>query len=315
MMTHDKRSRSDRFYAMLKNVFFILLIVQFLPGMFSGLRSTLEDALSDKVHVGYLAINGEITDPSFYIKKIDEFAKASDIKGLMLRVNSPGGYSGACQVVFNELKKFKEKKPIVSVIENVGASGAYYIVAVSNTIIASPLSLVGSIGVFMELPNVKDLFASWKVQYHYVQSGTYKTVGSAVKDLSASEHAYLQQLSDSQYDQFVNDIAQSRGLESKDHKKWADGKLFTGNQALDLKLIDKLGSFSDARDEMKQLLETEEEIKFVQPKKMTGLMKFIGAEEDFGQNSVSLADSVATFLSAVYHKFVIKQSGVQSQLI
>ena len=315
MMMHNKRSRSDRFYSILKNVFFLLLILQFLPVVFSGLRSTLEDTLSGKVHVGYLTINGEIKDAAFYIKKIDDFAKASDIKGLMLRINSPGGYSGACQVVFNELKKFKEKKPIVAVIENIGASGAYYIAAVSNSIIASPLSLVGSIGVFMELPNVKDLLASWKVQYRYVQSGTYKTVGSAVKDLTSSEQAYLQQLSDNQYDQFVQDIAQVRQLDSKNHTQWADGKVFTGNQALALKLIDRVGSFSDAREEMQRILETEEELKFVQPKKAPGFMRLFGAEEDFGQESMSMSDRVATFLSAVYQKFVTQQSSIQPQLI
>jgi protease-4 len=313
-MENNKRSRSDQFFVILKNIFFIVLILQFVPMIFSGLRSTLEDALSPKKHVGYLTINGPITDSSFYIKKIDEFAKASDIKGLLLRINSPGGYSGTCQVIFNELLKFKEQKPIVALIENVGASGAYYLAASANVIIASPLSLVGSIGVFMELPNVKDLLATWKVKYRYIQSGTYKTVGSAVQEPSAAELAYLQQLSDSQYDQFVQDIAKSRGLEGTDNKTWADGKVFTGKQAFDLKLVDKLGSFSDARDEMKRLLETDEDIKFVHPKKATALMRLIGGEEDFGQDSVSLSDSVATFMSAVYQKFSMQQSTLQPQL-
>lgn len=298
----NKQSRSDRFYSVIKNIFFIVLILQFLPSLFTGLRSTLEDALSGKVHVGYLSINGPITDTSFYIKKIDEFAKESDIQGLILRINSPGGYSGTCQVIFNELKKFREQKPIVAVIENVGASGGYYLASAANTIIASPLSLVGSIGVFMELPNVKDLLNSWKVQYTYVQSGQYKTVGSAVKDLTAGDQAYLQQLSDNQYDQFVTDIAQIRELDKKDHKKWANGQIFTGNQAIPLKLVDKLGSFSDARDEMKNLLETDQELRLIHPKKASGIMKLLGGDEDFGQDSVSLADSVATFLTAVYNK-------------
>lgn len=314
-MENNKRSRSDQFFAILKNIFFIVLILQFVPMLFSGLRSTLEDSLSPKKHVGYLTINGPITDSAFYIKKIDEFAKASDIKGLLLRINSPGGYSGTCQVIFNELLKFKEQKPIVALIENAGASGAYYLAASANTIIASPLSLVGSIGVFMELPNVKDLLSSWKVKYHYVQSGTYKTVGSAVQELSAAELGYLQQLSDSQYDQFVQDIAQNRNLDGKDHKIWADGKVFTGKQAYDLRLVDKLGSFSDARDEIKKLVHTEEDIKFVHPKKATAFMQLFGGEEDFGQDSVSLADSVSTFLSAVYQKFLMQQATLQPQLI
>jgi protease-4 len=303
--SNEKPSKGASFSTIIKNIFFVILILQFAPLIFSGFKSTFEDMFTPKAHVGYLNINGFIGDSTHYIKCIDEFSKNPDIKALLLRVNSPGGYSGSSQVVFNELKKFKKDKPIIAFIENTGASGAYYIAMAANSIIASPISLVGSIGVFMELPNVKELLASWKINYRYVQSGTYKTTGSMVKDVKPEELAYLQELSDDQYRQFVKDVAESRKLDAKNHKLWADGKAFTGNQALKLKLVDKLGSFSDALDEVKRMCSIKEEIKLIQPKKPSGFMRLFGGDDEMGQDSMSLsfADKTACFLSNVWNKF------------
>src|SRR3989304_2559274 len=141
-MEHQtKKTRSENFFAVIKNLFWLLLVIQFAPMVFSGLKTTLEDIFFPKTHIGYLAINGFIGESNYYIKTIEDFAKAPEIKGLILRINSPGGYSGSCQVIFNELKKFRTKKPIVAFIENAGASGAYYIAMTANTVIASPISL------------------------------------------------------------------------------------------------------------------------------------------------------------------------------
>src|SRR3972149_3612260 len=156
-MEQQKKSGSEKFFALIKNLFWLMLVLQFAPMIFTGLKTTIEDAFFPKAHIGYLPINGFIGESNYYIKCIEAFSKAPEIKGLILRINSPGGYSGSCQVIFNELKKFRTKKPIVAFIENAGASGAYYIAMTANTVIASPISLVGSIGVFMELPNVKEL--------------------------------------------------------------------------------------------------------------------------------------------------------------
>lgn len=304
--SNEKHSKRLSFSTIIKNIFFIILILQFAPMIFSGLKSTFEDTFSPKAHVGYLTINGFIGDSTYYIKQIDEFSKNPDIKALLLRINSPGGYSGSSQVVFSELKKFKKNKPIVAFIENTGASGAYYIAMAADSIIASPISLVGSIGVFMELPNVKELLTSWKINYRYVQSGTYKTTGSMVKDVNAQELAYLQELSDDQYKQFVHDVAESRKLDAKNHTAWADGKAFTGNQALKLKLVDKLGSFSDALDEVKRIAKIQEEIKLIQPKKASTFARLLG-DDELGQE-MSMADHTACFLSNVWNKFSTLQA-------
>jgi len=309
MSTTEKRSKSDSFFAIIKNLFFVLLILQFLPPMLSSLKTAAEDALYPKAHVGLLNVSGEIIDPSFYIKKLEEFEKDDDIKALLLRINSPGGYPGSSQAFFIELKKFRAKKPVVVLVENICASGAYYIAVGANSIIATPSALIGSIGVFMGLPNIKHFMEVWKVYHTYVQSGTYKTVGSMVKDLTADELKYLQVLSDDNYHQFVKDVAEQRKISATDFKPWADGKVFTGNQALKLKLIDKIGSYHDAIAEIKTLAKITEEVRLIHPKRQSNIMRLFTGEEDFGvEPSSSMADSVARFASTVYNKFLVYQA-------
>jgi protease-4 len=317
-MEHEqKRSKSETFFTYIKNLFIILLFLQFAPPIISSIKSTLVDTIAPKTHVGYLTINGTITDAAFYVKKIDDMAKDTEIKALFLRINSPGGHAGSSQAIFNELKKFRAKKPVVALIENLGASAAYYIAAASNTIIASPVAMVGCIGVLMELPNIKDLLLSWKVHFRYVQSGTYKTTGSMVKDLTKDELDYLQRMSDDNYYQFIKDVAECRNLSVKDHKRWADGQVFTGNQGLKLKLIDKLGSYNDAITELKRLTKVPatDEIRLVPAKRPSGLARLFGSEDDdMGGDQMSAATQVAGFMGAVYHAFMMQQAtqGVQA---
>ena len=306
-MEHERKTSAlGNVLGIIKNIFWILLFLQFAPLFLGNIKSTFVDIMSPKVHVGYLTIKGEITDTSFYVKKIDEFAKDDEIQALFLRIDSPGGYSGSSQIIAHELKRFRKSKPVVALIENVGASGAYQIAAAANKIIASPQSLVGSIGTIMQVPNVKELLASWKGRFYQVQSGSYKTAGSPVGDMSDQDLAYLQSLADDHYDLFVKDIAEGRGLDAADHKKWADGKAFTGRQALELKLIDKLGSFNDALDELKEVAHIEDEIKLIAAKKPQGIMQWLSGGDDAGGESQSFTDLIASHVGLALAKNLVQ---------
>jgi len=297
---------------LLKTLFFVFLIIQFVPAIFVSTKHLLEEAMVPKVHVGLINVNGLIHDASFYTKRIDAFLKDEEVKGLILRINSPGGYSGCCEAVYNELKRFGKKKPIVAVIENVGASGAYHLAAAAHTIIASPLSIVGSIGVFMELTNIRQLLESWHVHFSYVQSGKYKTVGSMNKDLSPEEQAYLQRLADDQYNCFVRTIAEARKLNPADSATWADGQSFTGRQALQLKLIDKLGSISDGIEEVKSLAALDHDVKLVRIPKSSGLLRqLIASGDEEGGEGLDVAASVASFAHDVTSKWVAQATTCQ----
>jgi protease-4 len=295
----------------LKNVFIVLVMIQFVPGIIQNTKHLLTDATGAvKEKVGLLVVKGMISDATFYTKRIEAFLKDDEIKGLILRIDSPGGIAGCCDSIFNELKYFRAKKPIVALIENVGASGSYYLAAASNTIIASQASIIGSIGVFMQLTNVRQLLESWHVTHSFIESGKYKTVGSMVNDLTPEGRAYLQKLSDGQYQTFVNTMADARGLKATEHTLWADGQVFTGQQALELKLIDKLGSITDAIEEIKRLANITTDVKVVQVKKNTGLLRKLlaGGDDDSDTTVNSAAATVASFAQQVTEQFIAQQA-------
>jgi len=274
-----------------------------------NIKKYIQEAITPRTQVGYLTIRGLMEDSSFHVKKIHKFLKDPNIKALFLKISSPGGLPGTSQALFNELNKFKKEKPVVALIENVCASAAYYAACASNHVICAPSALVGSIGVFLTLPNIKELLEGWKIKFDFVQTGKFKTAGSPLRDSTPEELLYLQKISDDTYNQFIKDVAQSRNLDLQKHKVWADGKVFTGNQALKLNLIDQLGSRQDAIDTIKKLANIETEIKFVKPKQPSGLMRLFGTTDDENSEGPEFSSHIATFLSNVWSKFVARQVG------
>lgn len=309
-MKSTSREKADTFFYYIKNIFIVLIFLSFAPTIISGIKTAIIDAVNPKTNVGYLKLNGALNDSSYYLKKIEAFSKDESIKGLIIKINSPGGMPGSAQAIFTELKKFKQKKPVITVVENMCASAAYYVAAGSTKIIANPSSLVGSVGVLLELPNIKELLNSWKIKFNYVQSGKFKTAGSPLKDTSTDEITYLQKLADNTYAQFIKDVAESRNLSTSDFAKWADGKIFTGTQALELKLIDQIGTLQDGINEMKKLAKIETEVNLIQPKKISTFLKMLGSSEDdeFGIETCSMAEEVGTFASTAYSTFIKQQT-------
>jgi len=305
------RKRRTSFTDYLKNFFFILLILQFAPSVISNLRTTVQELVVPKAKVGYMRIGGVIMDSAPYNKRLKEFADRDDIKALLIRMESPGGTPASSQSVYQELKKFAKKKPVIVLVENLCASGAYYIASAANKIIANPSSLVGSIGVLLRIPTLNKLIERWDVKMNYITSGKYKVMARPFKELADFEREHLQALSDDTYNQFVSDVAESSGLDKAQATTWADGKIFSGNQALKLKMIDSIGTFSDAEDELKKILKLkdDEEIKFISLKKRpSGLMRLLMGDEDYASNDVC-SSHVATFIGSVYSKVINQVSG------
>ena len=300
------------FSTILKNIFWIILIMQFAPTVLRNIQKSIKDAMEPKSHVALINIKGVISSSDFYTKNIRKYLKDENIHALLLKIESPGGVPGSAQAIFNELKTFKEKKPVVAMIENIGTSAAYYISAASDHIIANPSSLVGSIGVWLNLPpNIKGLADRWDIKFRNIKSGKYKTIASPFKDDSPDELAQLQSVSDDSYNQFVKDIAESRNLSLKNKTEWADGKLLTGNQALKLKLIDQLGSVKDAIAKIKELTSIEHEIKFIRPKQPSKFMQLFTQEDDYNSEESQLSISCSDFVSTVIDKVIVKQSAGQ----
>ncbi|MCH7689109.1 MAG: S49 family peptidase, partial [Planctomycetes bacterium] len=169
MNNEKKPQKKMGFFDIIKNLFWLLLFLQVAPVFFSGLRKTLEEAVAPKTQIGYLSVNGVIADSTFYVNNIQRFLKAPEIKALLIKIDSPGGFPGSAQAIFSALKRFKEKKPVVAFIENMGTSAAYNIAVATNHIVASPSALVGSIGVWMQIPpNIEKLAEDWKITFRTI---------------------------------------------------------------------------------------------------------------------------------------------------
>jgi protease-4 len=195
--------------------------------------------------MGVVDLDGVILSPQPVVGELKKFADDSSIKAIILHVNSPGGGVAASEEIYREVKRIREekKKRIVVSIETVGASGAFYIASASNKIYADQGSIVGSIGVIAEWVNYGDLLKWAKLKNVVIKTGEFKDTGNPARDLTPSEQAYMQALIDNMFGQFIQAVADGRGLKFDDVKAIANGKVWTGEQALPMKLIDGVGDF------------------------------------------------------------------------
>ena len=179
-----------------------------------------------------------------------EALEAIEDKGypaLLLRVDSPGGTVGDSQEIYEALKRIQDKVKIVASFGNISASGGVYIGMGCPNIMANPGTITGSIGVILRGNNLEKLLERVGVSFKVIKSGPYKDILAFDRELTQPEQEILQALIDTSYSQFVQTVADSRGLEVDAVKAFADGRVFTGQQALDLGLIDRLGTEEDAR--------------------------------------------------------------------
>jgi protease-4 len=195
--------------------------------------------------IGVVDLEGVILSPQPVVGELKKFADDSSIKAIILHVNSPGGGVAASEEIYREVKRIREekKKKIVVSIETVGASGAYYIASGSNKIYADNGSVVGSIGVIAEWVNYGELMKWAKLKSVVFKTGEFKDTGDPARDLTPAEQAYMQSLIDNMFGQFVQAVAEGRGMKFDDVKSIANGKVWTGEQALSMKLIDNVGDF------------------------------------------------------------------------
>lgn len=261
----EETKKSFSFFGLLKGLFFLFLIVQFLPDVIFTIRHAAEEALDDRTQVGCVDILGPIVD-SRAVTILKKYAEDKKIKGILVRITSPGGLPGCAQALHYEILRIRENKPVAVYIENCCASAAYHMAAAGDYIVATPSALVGNIGAFVEIANIKGLLDDWKVRFNYIQSGKFKTMGSPMKDMSEDERELLQSVSDDTYQQFIKEVAASRELDLTKHLEWADGKIFTGNQAHVLGLIDETGDQQKALDYLKKVLKSETDLRLMTQK-------------------------------------------------
>jgi protease IV len=186
-------------------------------------------------------------DADTIVKTLGEYRDNASVAAVVLRINSPGGVVGPTQEIFSAVERVKAAgKPVVASLGAVAASGGYYVAVAANRIFASPGTLTGSIGVVMQLANVEGLLRKVGVDYVVIKSGAYKDIGNFARPMKPEERQVLQSLLDDVYGQFVTAVAERRGLERKAVLGFADGRIYSGQQARALKMVDELGGLEDA---------------------------------------------------------------------
>jgi protease-4 len=201
--------------------------------------------------IGVVDLDGVILSPQPVVGQLKKFADDSSIKAIIIHVNSPGGGVAASEEIYREVKRIRseKKKKIVVSIETVGASGAYYVASASDKIYADSGSIVGSIGVIAEWMNYGDLLKWAKLKNVVIKTGEFKDTGNPARDLTPAEQAYMQDLINNMFGQFVHAVADGRGLKFDDVKAIANGKVWTGEQAKSMNLIDGVGDFETVVDD------------------------------------------------------------------
>jgi protease-4 len=226
-------------------IFFLFIVFVFVS-LFNN--SETEDVSSGSAGtIALVELNEEIVSSQNIVQQIKRYRENTSVRAIVLRIESPGGGVSASQEIYEEVKKTREYgKPIVVSMGSVAASGGYYIAVGASRIVANPGSITGSIGVISQFMHVNQLLEKIGVSSTTVKSGEMKDAGSPFRASTAEDRKYFQEMIDDIHDQFVSTVAAERKLEKSLVKKYADGRVFTGRKAYDMKLIDTLGTYQDA---------------------------------------------------------------------
>ncbi len=242
----------------------ILVVLLTISGIITLISNNSVSFEGNKIAL--VRIEGPILDSEKAIGEIKKYSKDSSIKAILLRVNSPGGAVAPSQEIYVEVKKAVEKKPVVISMGAVAASGAYYISAPASRIVANPGTITASIGVIMEIPNFSGLMKKVGVKSEVIKSGRHKDLASAFRGIGKEEKEILQNVLDNVHEQFIIAVAEGRNMDVSEIRKIADGRIFTGQQAIDVGLVDELGNIEDAISVTADLAGIEGEPKVVEEK-------------------------------------------------
>lgn len=196
--------------------------------------------------IAMVEVTGTIMDSKEIVRQLSQYRRDDDIKAIILRIDSPGGAVAPSQEIYDEILRVRaDHKKIYASMGSLAASGGYYIAAATDRIFANPGTLTGSIGVIMAFSNAEQLMKKIGLEPEVVKSGKYKDVGSPFRKMQPHERRYLQKVVDDVHQQFIEAVAKGRNMSTREARKLADGRVFTGRQALKLKLVDELGGLED----------------------------------------------------------------------
>lgn len=301
----DKRAQMS-FSDILKNIFFLLVIIQFTPPIIESIVKQYRRIIEARAHVGVLPIKGILYESETYCKKLRAYFSDKNIKAILIRMECPGGASGTSQAIFNELKTLKQEnpKPVVVLVENMCASGGYNIACAADYIVAPGSALIGSIGASLPyLFSLKDLLEEFKIKYTPIKAGEFKNATNPFVEITSQEKALLQSITDDAYAQFVSEVSEQRKLSIDNAKEWAEGKIFTGQQAKKIGLIDEIGSFSNAEKALKRLAGFEGKIEWIYPPQRVSFWNLFSGNEVQGQENAMFTSFVTHLTNYIRQRY------------
>jgi len=246
----------------IKVIILILIVI-----IFAFLLNSRSSAKKEFFNVGVVKIEGAIMESVKIIDNLNQFEKDENIHAIILNINSPGGAVVPSQEIYAKVNQISENqiKPIVASIGSLGASGGYYIAIGADKIVANHGSIVGSIGVIMSFPIVKDVFDKIGLKFETFKSGEFKDSGSPYRKTSLNDKIYFENIVQDLHKQFTKEVSIQRNIPLNKINLLANGKIFTGTMAYNNNLIDTLGTFEDALNITIKMTNIDKEIQLIYP--------------------------------------------------
>lgn len=277
------------FWSFVKAFFIFIIFINVLPMFLGGFRENIQSLGQKRTLVSMIEIgggaqgspfDGMITSNDPYSSQINKAANDDSIKAIVLKIDSPGGVPAPCELIARDVARARAKKPVIAVVEHICASGSYWVASGCNKIICPETALIGSIGVISQSFNFRGLAERFDVKSTVVKAGKYKTIGHPFeKPNEGFEIEYRQDLAKQIYKIFASDVAKNRGLSTKEVSVWADGKIFTGQKAFELGLVDEIGGLPEAEEVLYEMFGREAKLFYVKAPKPSPLAKLLGSDQ------------------------------------
>jgi len=230
-------------------VFLVVLAGVFLMSLLLLVATGVGGVGVSSDHIAVVEIKGMIISPSSIVERLERIIRDDHLPAIVIRLNTPGGGISATQEIYDTVLKARDAgKIVIASMGSVAASGGYYIAAACDTIVATPGTITGSIGVIASFTEFSELFDKIGITFNVRKSGIFKDTGSISREMTDEEAELIDMVIMDTYDQFVEAVSLGRGLDPGFVREYADGRIFTGRQAQELGFVDELGTYQDAID-------------------------------------------------------------------